>query len=195
MINRCSRALVLVALIGSFVAIPAANAVAQTGNSRYTNRLDVPISGVVENVGRLAGTFSISRFAIEDGILVANGQLNGTISDTAGNVIRTIVTNASWPVANASGSPAADGAAACDTGAETAQVCDILNLVLGPLHLDLLGLVVDLNQVVLNITGTTGSGDLLGNLLCAITGLLDAGSLGQQVVNLLNQLVSVLGGL
>jgi hypothetical protein len=35
--------------------------------------------------------------------------------------------------------------------------CDILNLVLGPLHLDLLGLVIDLNQVVLNITGTTGS--------------------------------------
>ena len=31
--------------------------------------------------------------------------------------------------------------------------CDVLNLVLGPLHLDLLGLVVDLNQVVLNITG------------------------------------------
>ena len=54
---------------------------------------------------------------------------------------------------------------------------------------------VDLNQVVLNITGTTGSGDLLGNLLCAITGLLDAGSLGQQIVNLLNQLIGVLGSL
>ena len=54
---------------------------------------------------------------------------------------------------------------------------------------------MDLNQVVLNITGTTGAGDLLGNLLCAITGLLDAGSLGQQVVNLLNQLVGVLAGL
>ena len=54
---------------------------------------------------------------------------------------------------------------------------------------------IDLNQVVLEITATTGSGDLLGNLLCAITGLLDAGSLGQQLVNLLNQLIGILAGL
>jgi hypothetical protein len=52
--------------------------------------------------------------------------------------------------------------------------CDILNLVLGPLHLDLLGLVVDLNEVVLDITGETGAGNLLGNLLCGLFGILDA---------------------
>jgi hypothetical protein len=194
MANRFSTALVLVALIGSFVAVPASRAFAQ-GTNPNTNRLEVPITGIVQNVGTLAGTFSISRFEIEDGVLVAKGQLNGTITDTAGIVARTIVTNVAWPVANASGSPVADAAAACDSAAETAQACDILNLVLGPLHLDLLGLVVDLNQVILNITATTGAGDLLGNLLCAITGLLDAGSLGQQVVNLLNQLVGVLAGL
>jgi hypothetical protein len=34
-------------------------------------------------------------------------------------------------------------------------MCTILNLTLGPLHLDLLGLVVDLNQVHLTITGQT----------------------------------------
>ncbi len=73
--------------------------------------------------------------------------------------------------------------------------CDILSLVLGPLHLDLLGLVVDLNQVVLDITAQSGAGNLLGNLLCAITGLLDAGSLGAQLVGLLNQLIGVLGAL
>jgi hypothetical protein len=190
MINRFSSALVLVALVGSFVAIPATGAFAQNKN---TNRLDVPIAGVVQNVGTIAGTFSISSFAIQDGALVAKGQLNGTVTDTAGNA-RTIVTSIAWPVASG-GSAAADAAASCDTAAETTRACDILNLVLGPLHLDLLGLVVDLNQVVLNITGTTGAGDLLGNLLCAITGLLDAGSLGQQVVNLLNQLVGILAGL
>jgi hypothetical protein len=194
MAKHFSSALVLVALIGSFVAVPATRAFAQGGNNPNTNRLEVPITGVVQNVGTLAGTFSISRFAIEDGVLVAKGQLNGTITDTVG-IARTIVTSVAWPVANASGSAAADAAASCDTAAETGQACDILNLVLGPLHLDLLGLVVDLNQVILNITGTTGAGDLLGNLLCAITGLLDAGSLGQQVVNLLNQLVGVLAGL
>ena len=46
--------------------------------------------------------------------------------------------------------------------------CDILNLVLGPLDLDLLGLQVHLDRVVLNIIGATGTGNLLGNLLCAV---------------------------
>ena len=53
--------------------------------------------------------------------------------------------------------------------------CDILRLVLGPLHLDVLGLVIDLNRVVLTIVGETGAGNLLGNLLSALTGLLDGG--------------------
>ena len=194
MMKRFSSAMALVALIGSFVAIPATSALAQGGNNPNRNRLEVPIAGVAQGVGTIAGTFSISSFAIQDGALVANGQLNGTVTDTAGKV-RTIVTSIAWPVASAGSAEAADAAASCDTAAETTRACDILNLVLGPLHLDLLGLVIDLNQVVLNITGTTGAGDLLGNLLCAITGLLDAGSLGQQVVNLLNQLVGVLAGL
>lgn len=53
------------------------------------------------------------------------------------------------------------------------QTCQVLKLVLGPLHLDLLGLVVDLNQVHLVITAVPGPGNLLGNLLCAVAGLLD----------------------
>jgi hypothetical protein len=43
-------------------------------------------------------------------------------------------------------------AAAAAPGIVAQATCPILNLVLRPLHLDLLGLVVDLNQVVLNIT-------------------------------------------
>jgi hypothetical protein len=53
--------------------------------------------------------------------------------------------------------------------------CQILNLVLGPLHLDLLGLVVDLygrtrsDPVQVTITGEPGHG-LLGDLLCSLAG-------------------------
>ena len=193
MIRRVRGLAVLFALTGSLVAIPPSLAHAQGGNPN-TNRLDVPITGVVQDVGTFAGTFKISKFAIQDGTLVALGQLNGTVTSSAGVAIRTIVTNIAMPVANASGGAAAGGNGSCDDAA-AAQGCDILNLVLGPLHLDLLGLVIDLNQVILTITGTTGAGDLLGNLLCAITGLLDAGSLGQQLVNLLNQLIGILAGL
>ena len=41
----------------------------------------------------------------------------------------------------------------------------MLDLVLGPLHLELLGLIVDLNQVHLRITADP-QGGLLGSLLC-----------------------------
>jgi len=73
-----------------------------------------------------------------------------------------------------------------------APSCDILNLVLGPLHLDLLGLVVDLNRVVLNITGQTGAGNLLGNLLCGLVGILDNGVTLTQFLSVLNSLVDAL---
>ena len=53
--------------------------------------------------------------------------------------------------------------------------CQILDLILGPLHLDLLGLVIDLygrtkrDPVRVTITGEPGHG-LLGDLLCSLAG-------------------------
>ena len=190
MLQRISGLAALAALVVSLVATPA---LAQGGNNPNTNRLDVPVSGTVTD-GTIAGTFKISRFAIQNGELVALGQLNATVTDPAG--VRTVVTSVAWPVAHASsGSPMADAGGSCDGDSVTQPACDILNLVLGPLHLDLLGLVIDLNQVELNITAQPGSGNLLGNLLCAITGLLDSPPFGQQLVNLLNQLIAILGSL
>ena len=72
--------------------------------------------------------------------------------------------------------------------------CQILDLVLGPLDLNLLGLLVHLDTVHLNITAQQGPGNLLGNLLCAVAGLLDnpatpAGGLA----GLLNRILGILG--
>ena len=196
MIPRISRLAAVAALVGSLVAVSATSAVAQGGN-RNTNPLDVAVAGpvtkvvdgVVQTVGTMAGTFKISKFDTGGPTgIVAIGQLNGTITDTAGTK-RSVVTNITVPVTGRS----ADAFGSCDS--DSTRACDILELVLGPLHLDLLGLVVDLNQVVLTITGATGAGNLLGNLLCGITGLFDGLSIGQQLVNLLNQLVGVLGAL
>jgi hypothetical protein len=55
------------------------------------------------------------------------------------------------------------------------QTCQVLKLVLGPLHLDLLGLVVDLygkthvNPVIVTINAVPSQG-LLGQLLCGLAG-------------------------
>jgi hypothetical protein len=70
--------------------------------------------------------------------------------------------------------------------------CPILHLELGPLDLNLLGLRVQLNQVVLDITAIPGPGNLLGNLLCAIAGLLDGVDLGGVLGNLLQSLIDAL---
>ena len=76
--------------------------------------------------------------------------------------------------------------------AGTAGSCPVLHLDLGPLDLNLLGLKVHLNEVVLDITAQSGPGNLLGNLLCAIAHLLDGGSTAG-LAGLLNNLLTVLG--
>ena len=52
--------------------------------------------------------------------------------------------------------------------------------------------------LILTITGETGSGNLLGNLLCALTGLLDgAGALAAilNIIDSINNLLGAIGGL
>ncbi|GAB3191293.1 hypothetical protein GCM10027261_00710 [Geodermatophilus arenarius] len=70
--------------------------------------------------------------------------------------------------------------------------CPILDLNLGPLDLNLLGLHVHLNEVVLDVEAIPGPGNLLGNLLCAIAGLLDGVDLGGVLGNLLQELIDAL---
>lgn len=130
---------------------------------------EVPVADLPAGVSE--ATVTVTDFANEGGDLVASGT--ATITDAAGNQ-----------------------ATQAFEGLEVVQAdgtCDVLNLVLGPLHLDLLGLVIDLNQVVLNITAEQGPGNLLGNLLCAVAGLLDGpGPLGA-IAGLLDRILSILG--
>ena len=81
------------------------------------------------------------------------------------------------------------------TVAPSVAGCQVLDLVLAPLDLDLLGLTVHLDRVHLNITAVPGAGELLGNLLCAVAGLLDSTqllSLGTILTNLLNSILGIL---
>ena len=77
--------------------------------------------------------------------------------------------------------------------------CPILHLELGPLDLNVLGLRVQLNQVVLDITAIPGPGNLLGNVLCAVAGLLDGvdlgGVLGGLLQNLIDAIIRLLEGI
>ncbi len=73
---------------------------------------------------------------------------------------------------------------------EEAEEAEILHLDLEGLFLNLLGLEVDLNEVVLDVSARQGSNRLLGNLLSTVSSLFD-GTSG----SLLGGLRSALGGL
>jgi hypothetical protein len=177
------RSLLSVALVATMALLPTTGLLAQ-GPGAGANRAGIPpipVSGtttVGATVNQLAGTLNIQRFARQNGSLVAIGNLVATVTNAAGQV-STLVTPVAIPV---------------DTSATTAT-CEILHLVLGPLDLNLLGLAVHLDQVVLDITAVPGAGNLLGNLLCAIAGLLDGPSPLGGLVALLNNLLAALGGL
>jgi len=185
------RVFASVVLAATLALLPVTASVAQAQGGRSSG-IGVPISGTAtaadNTVRTLTGMFTIQRFARAQGQVVAVGTLVGTLTSTTPGTpvsVRTFVTQLSMPLQTGNSATAADVTALA--------TCDILHLVLGPLHLNLLGLVVDLNQVVLDITAETGAGNLLGNLLCAITGLLDGGGALGNLVSLLNTLLALLG--
>ena len=82
------------------------------------------------------------------------------------------------------------------TGAllQTNAACDILTLDIGAIFLDLLGLQVDIAPISIDITAVPGPGNLLGNLLCAVAGLLDGPNpLGNAITRLLALINGLLG--
>ena len=48
-------------------------------------------------------------------------------------------------------------------------------------------------KITLDVNAVPGAGNLLGNLLCQITGLLDNSGSTSQIANLLNQIFNLLG--
>ena len=150
--------------------------------------LAIPISASSLDQGSFTGELRIIRFAADQGHAVALGVVTGTLVDETG-IARGIVRAVSLPVLP----PATPLATPSASGGPSAQVvCDVLNLVLGPLDLDLLGLVVHLDQVLLDIDAVSGAGALLGNLLCAITNLLNFPGALATLVGLLNDLLALL---
>ncbi len=140
-----------------------------------------PAAGALADAtGAVTGTFDVQNVIAQNGTLQAVGTFTGTITDAAGHSTQG-TQQLAIPV----------------DLAQSAGSCQILDLVLGPLDLDLLGLQVHLDTVHLNITAQSGPGELVGNLLCAIAGLLNGGlplnTLLGQIAALLTQLLGILG--
>lgn len=160
-----------------------------------------PLSRAGDVVGNFVGTFHVTKFGFDQTThqLTVTGVLNGTETFADGTTAPVtdlvVTTNATLKKGSQVSSTGTTYQFASSSIYQFAASCGILLLDLGPLHLDLLGLVVDLNEVVLDITGQTGSGNLLGNLLCALTGLLDVPGAIAGIINLIDSINNLLGGI
>jgi hypothetical protein len=144
--------------------------------------------------GQATGHFTPLRSYVRNHQTVVQGDLSTTLRRSNGQLVgRTVRHDVVFPV-NASGAHTGRTSGANPLAAQA--TCTILHLVLGPLDLNLLGLVVHLNRVVLDITAHSGPGNLLGNLLCAVAHLLDNATPSQgnllNLSSLLNRIVGIL---
>jgi hypothetical protein len=192
---------VVAALATGLTATAASAATAHAGSAAVASAPAVAPGSITSTVtgtftnadgqGTFAGTFVPQKFAVVNGVLEATGLLKGTMTDANGTRLGTVSQTATLPV-----NTSAANAGAKSNAANAALACNVLDLTLGPLNLNLLGLVVTLNQVHLVINAVPGAGNLLGNLLCAVAGLLNGGGalsgvLGQ-LAALLNQILALL---
>jgi hypothetical protein len=175
-----SRFAVLIALaaVAALVAAPASQA--QTPTTPLTKKL--ALSGTTTTGKSFKGTYTVDRFKRATtgryaGRMVAIGDVRGrsggrrySKSDVA------IPARLTKPAAAAQIPP-------------TGGACQVLNLTLAPIDLNLLGLRVRTSRIDVRIEAIPGAGNLLGNLLCGITGILDPQNTA------LNQLSAVLNAI
>jgi hypothetical protein len=170
LLSSVAKALPLAA-VATVAAEPAF--AAPKGNGSATTLL----SNFAPGVGGFSGTLTVTRFDVVNGVLSAVADLTGDVLSPTGGIVGPASQSLTLPV-------------------QVSASCTILTLTLGPLDLNLLGLMVHLNQVVLNITAVPGAGNLLGNLLCAVANLLNGGGpLATLLTNLVSVLNNILGAL
>lgn len=169
------RLLAIVLSLGMLGILAAPAAAARPAGDGLLNSIDIS-----QTVGDVAfvGEYTATGASIVDGVLTLTGTLVGTATNTVTGVPEAVSETVT---------------AAVSAGGSAAR-CDILFLDLGPINLDLLGLVVDLSAIQLDIHAVPGAGNLLGNLLCAVAGLLDGPNpLGNALSNLLGLINNLLG--
>lgn len=165
MLRRLTLMLTLVAMVG-LIAAPAVAAAPPARGQMLTGTVTQPVTG-----GVLETTATITEVAVDAaGNLVASGTLTYTLGALTGTTEFT-------------------GALL-----QTNAACDILTLDIGAIFLDLLGLQVDIAPISIDIRAVPGPGNLLGNLLCAVAGLLDGPNpIGNAIGRLLGMINHLLG--
>jgi hypothetical protein len=175
-------------IAASSVATPAAAAPERAGPNTNINAVPTNVQGA---------TLDVERFVVVDGALYAIGAVRGLTGVEKAPVVITPVT-----YIGSTPPPDPDAISTQQVGPNEPGVCDVLFLHLPPIFLDLLGLTIETSLIQIDVDAVPGPGNLLGNLLCAILGLLDPSQPGSlpttvtlltQIADLLNRVLAILG--
>jgi hypothetical protein len=132
-----------------------------TGEVRGRTIQNISLPGDDHFEGRLVG-LKFLEFNEETNEVLTTGRVIGTVTND-GVTERVNMAFSEWL-------PVSTGLSSFQNGG---QECPILFLDLGPIFLDLLGLQLDISPITIELTAVRGPGNLLGNLLCALVGILD----------------------
>jgi hypothetical protein len=196
-----SRVAVLAAVMSVAVAVPAS---AQR-RPHQPAAVTVAATGTLVGGGEFAGTITINRFERRGSDIVAVGLVTGVLSRDGRTLGSAVAGEVTWPVAiRAGGRVLASGAVgkampmpvawSPDAGSgvgvlRVQETCQVVDIALAPVNVDVLGVQIALSPITLNLTGGTGP---LGELVCAASDLL--GNVAG-LVNLLNSVLGLLTGL
>ncbi|WP_447925753.1 ABC transporter substrate-binding protein [Georgenia muralis] len=165
--------------VGAGPATAAPAAVAPSAVSASAHQVlegPLEVTGTDQLGNDFTGEITDLTAFVDNGVLMVTGSITDTLTGETDTFTTTV-----------------DDLFATGDGSGGRGDCQILNLDLGPLDLDVLGLIVELDPIVLDLSADRGPGKLVGNLLCAVTGLLDGGGPLTGVTNLLNRLLTGLG--
>jgi hypothetical protein len=125
----------------------------------------VKLTGTAKNGKKFNGTYTIKRFTHSGSKLFAVGTVKGRVKgrNVTKKNVRIPVTLQRHQGATTSQLPPNP----------TPGACQILDLILEPIDLKLLGLHLATSRIEVLLEAIPGANALLGNLLCAITGILD----------------------
>jgi hypothetical protein len=167
---RLAGAVVAVAALGALTFAAVGVAAPPSSNAAPVS---VPID-ISNATGSFVGSLNITNFVAQNGAVSLVGTLTGTLTNALTGVTTTITQDVVLPLLSATGS------------------CTILHLVVGPIDLNLLGLMLHTDQIVVDLSAQAGPGNLLGNVLCGVSHLLDSNAAATAIANILNQVLGLI---
>jgi hypothetical protein len=197
----------LTSVCGTAIVLALATTGPVSAQQSAARSLTMPVTGTAPGNSAFSGTLTINRFVQRNNQVVAIGFVNGVLSRD-GRIVGSALGQVAWPVAVRTGGIAAvkgqlpgtsgirqiaDSRVAEPAGRfvlAQAETCPVLDIALGAANVNLLGVNVALAPVGLTLNGESGTP--LGDLVCAVSGLL--GNVAG-LVNLLNNILGLLTGL